>query len=40
MGNLARLMAILEGMSSEKLRLVLRFAELLAKQKKGDKHGE
>jgi hypothetical protein len=35
MACLARLMAALEGMSIEQLKLVLRFAEFLAKQKKG-----
>lgn len=35
MDNLARLMAALEGLSIEKLRLVLRFAELLAEDKGG-----
>ena len=32
MDNLAKLMAILEGMSIDKLRLVLRFAEFLAEE--------
>jgi len=32
MNNLTRLMAALEGLSNEKLRLVLLFAEFLAKE--------
>lgn len=32
MDNLAKLMASLEGLSIEQLRLVLRFAEFLAKE--------
>ena len=35
MDNLARLMATLEGLSLAELRLVLRFAEFLAKEQKG-----
>lgn len=35
MDNLARLRAILEGMSIDKLRLVLRFAEFLTKEQGG-----
>lgn len=35
MDNLAKLMAILKGQSIDKLRLLLRFAEFLAKEQRG-----
>ncbi len=40
MDNLARLMAALERMSLEQLRLVLRFAEFLANEQKGEVNNE
>ena len=36
MDNLARLKAVLEGLSAPELRLVLRFAEFLAEEKDKD----
>ena len=39
MDNLAKLMAILQGMSIEKLRLILRFAEFLVEKGEEIKYG-